>query len=54
VGEYLTELLVLEDKERQYLDAFREKEYKPELLFGDADIVERIRNHPMAIWKLCQ
>jgi predicted nucleotidyltransferase component of viral defense system len=50
--EYLTELLVLHSSERQYLDAFREGEYTPELLFEDAEILKRIRNHPMALWKL--
>ena len=50
--EYLTGLLVLDESERQYLDAFRENEYKPELLFDDTNILERIRNHPMALWKL--
>jgi len=50
--EYLTELLVLDNNERKYFDAFRENEYKPELLFDDSDTLERIRNHPMALWKL--
>ena len=50
--KYLSELLSLEENEREYLDAFRKNEYKPELLFGDADILERIGNHPMALWKL--
>ena len=52
VEEYLTALLVVSDSEQQYLEAFREKEYKPELLFQDAEILERIRNHPMALWKM--
>lgn len=30
---------------------FEQKKYKPELLFDDKEIVERIINHPMAIWK---
>jgi predicted nucleotidyltransferase component of viral defense system len=51
VKDYLAELLVLEENERLYLDAFRESKYKPELLFDDADILERIGNHPMALWK---
>ena len=52
VEKYLTELLVLEETEQQYLNAFRNNEYKPELLFNDTDALERIRNHPMAIWKI--
>ena len=27
------------------------KQYKPELLFEDAEIQERIHNHAMALWK---
>jgi len=52
VENYLTDLLVLEKGERQYFDAFRKNEYNPELLFTEADILERIRNHPMALWKI--
>ena len=54
VEQYLTELFILDINERQYLDAFRRNEYKPELLFDESDILERIRNHPMALWKLSQ
>lgn len=52
VTEYLTNLLVVNGKEREYLDSFRSGEYKPELLFDDEDILGRIRNHPMAVWKM--
>jgi len=51
VEQYLNELLILEKNERQYLDSFRANEYKPELLFEDVNILERIQNHPMALWK---
>ena len=27
-------------------------EYKPELLFDDGKIIERIEEHPMALWKI--
>jgi hypothetical protein len=36
---------------KEYLDRFEEKKYMPELLFEDVEIVERVRNHPMALWK---
>jgi hypothetical protein len=39
------------EKERDYMERFMAKEYKPELLFEGAEIVERLRNHPMALWK---
>jgi predicted nucleotidyltransferase component of viral defense system len=52
VSKYLKKLFVLEKGERDYLDAFKRNEYKPELLFEEADIVERVRYHPMAMWKI--
>lgn len=36
-----------------WMDRFIRKEYVPELLFDDKDILERINKHPMALWK-CQ
>ena len=48
---YIKELLILTDSEKEYLERFEAKKYHPELLFDDDDIVNRIRNHPMAIWK---
>jgi predicted nucleotidyltransferase component of viral defense system len=51
VKEFLAELLILSPNEREFLAAFRNAEYKPELLF-DGDKLERVRNHPMAIWRI--
>lgn len=51
VIEYLKDLMLLTDNERQFIACFNAKEYRPELLFDDAEIVERIKNHPMAKWK---
>lgn len=52
VAKFLRELLVLEDDERKFLDEFKAKEYHPELLFDDTDILSRIKEHPMALWKI--
>lgn len=54
VKAWLELLLKLEDNEQEFLDAFRNKTYQPELLFESTEIVERIRNHPMALWKCSQ
>jgi hypothetical protein len=51
VKKILETLLNLDDDEWEFLDAFREKEYIPELLFESDEILERIKNHPMALWK---
>ena len=38
-------------EEMEYMEAFEQKEYRPELLFKDAEILERVKEHPMALWK---
>jgi hypothetical protein len=48
--KYLSELLILTENERNFLSAFRKREYCPGLLFDD-EALERLRNHPMALWK---
>ena len=50
VKTYLNELLVQTDAERSFCDAFRNKDYRPELLFH-GEMLERVKNHPMALWK---
>ena len=49
--EYIASLMNPTAQEMEYMERFIVKEYKPELLFEDAEIVERIQNHPMALWK---
>lgn len=52
--KYIKELMVLTKDELEYMTAFENKEYKPELLFENKKIIERIKDHPMAIWKMKQ
>jgi hypothetical protein len=54
VKTWLEVLLTLEDNERKFLNAFRDKKYYPELLFESNELLERIQNHPMALWKCSQ
>lgn len=49
--EFIKELMRLTPEEKEYLEAFERKEYKPELLFEDAAVLENIKEHPMALWK---
>lgn len=44
-------LLVPTDSEIEFIQAFRNKNYSPELLFDDKTIMERISAHPMAMWR---
>ncbi len=50
--KYINELMQLSEKEQEYIDRFLAKEYRPELLFDDDEIVERVREHPMALRKI--
>ena len=54
VKSFLAKLLVLTDSEKEYVEKFNRREYAPELLFGDNDVVERVKLHPMALWKTGQ
>lgn len=51
VIEYLISLISLNDNEKLFIDNFYKGFYTPELLFEDEDIINRIKEHPMAIWK---
>ncbi len=51
VCDYLQDLMKLSENELLFIERFNANEYHPELLFEDENIVERIQNHPMAIWK---
>ena len=48
---YLEKLLVLTERETEFLQAFRGKQYSPKLLFDEETIVDRVSDHPMARWK---
>lgn len=54
VKQYLSDLLQLSETEKEFLEEFRQKHYKPELLFEDKEIANRLEKHPMALWKMQQ
>ena len=51
VKDFLSKLLVLTESEKEYVREFNDKKYIPELLFKDKEMVNRIKFHPMALWK---
>ena len=51
VKDYLSKLMVFTDNEKQFIETFYQGMYQPNLLFDNEDIIERIKEHPMAIWK---
>ena len=52
VKEYLKDILVIDNKIQEFYDKFQKGIYEPELLFDDKEILNRIKNHPMIMWKL--
>lgn len=52
VKAYIADLMVLTEEEKEFLARFENGEYIPKLLFEDESILERIKNHPMALWKM--
>ena len=52
IKEFLQGLLVFNDNEKEFVKEFANKNYRPELLFEEKDIVERISAHPMALWRV--
>ena len=51
VTAFLSHNLYITEEEQQFLNQFESGHYTPELLFDDSEILARIQNHPMAIWK---
>lgn len=49
--DFIRNLMILTDKEKEYLEKFEKKQFRPELLFSDENILKNISNHPMALWK---
>ncbi|MCD8028821.1 MAG: nucleotidyl transferase AbiEii/AbiGii toxin family protein [Erysipelotrichaceae bacterium] len=49
--EYIHNIMKINDSEKEYMERFENEEYRPELLFDNSDIINKIINHPMALWK---
>ena len=54
VADFVEGLLRFTDSEHAFIDSFNQGEWHPELLFQDPFIVERVKAHPMALWKTQQ
>ena len=52
VTAFLNEHMALTGKEAAFLQNFTSGRYEPQLLFEDEGIVNRIAEHPMAVWRL--
>ena len=52
VRKYLKDILVVDDNIKEFYNKFQKRIYQPELIFEDKEIIERIKEHPMIMWKL--
>ena len=52
VRDYLGDILTVDDNIKAFYDNFQKGIYEPELLFENMEIVERVKEHPMVMWKL--
>ena len=52
VMTYLKELINLNAPEHEFLKSFSKGKYMPQLLFDDETVIDRIKHHPMAEWKI--
>lgn len=50
--KFIGELMNLTPEESEYLDLFERGEYRPELLFSNAELLQNVAEHPMAMWKM--
>ena len=48
---FLQDLLKYSKEEKEFLSEFARRNYKPELIFGNSAEAERIKSHPMALFK---
>jgi predicted nucleotidyltransferase component of viral defense system len=51
VKDFLMDLMIFSKNEKSFIEHFNQNSYRPELLFEDDTIIQRIKNHPMAVWK---
>lgn len=54
VKDFIAKLMVVTDREQEFMNRFERKDYRPELLFEDERIVKSLEKHPMALWKMAQ
>lgn len=49
--EYLDVTLIYSDSEKQFVENFKCGKYTPKLLFDNEEVLSRIKQHPMALWR---
>jgi len=54
VRKFIKDLMILNEDEIKYLEKFKMGIYQPTLLFSREEIIDKIKFHPMALWKVEQ
>ncbi len=52
VKEFVSNFMILSDEEYEFIMEFEKGNYSPELLFEEESIACKMKNHPMALWKI--
>jgi hypothetical protein len=52
VANFLNKNMIPTEGEAAFLKEFAEGRYEPGLVFEDCEILKRIEDHPMAMWRL--
>jgi|LSQX01.3.fsa_nt_gb predicted nucleotidyltransferase component of viral defense system len=52
VINYIEKLLVITKEEERYIALYNQGKYEPFLLFNQENIVDKIKDHPMVMWKM--
>lgn len=54
VVAFIKDLFILDQAEKDYVEAMNQKVYSPHLLFSDEKIVSRLMDHPSAQWRIAK
>lgn len=51
VKKYILKILAFTEDEKKFIGFFNNNQFEPSLLFDDTQVLKRIENHPMALWR---
>jgi predicted nucleotidyltransferase component of viral defense system len=51
VKKYILKILTFTENEEKFIGFFNNNKFEPSLLFDDTQVLKRIENHPMALWR---
>lgn len=51
VIRFLDRFIHFSSSEQTFIEHFNSREYRPDVLFGEGELADRVTSHPMALWK---